>query len=126
MSFDPATEHYVNLATYRRDGSEVRTPVWIAVHDGVPVIYTNGTSWKVKRIRNNHQIRLAPCTARGHIRGDWVEATATIVEDEDRIDRGVRAFIDKYGWQMRLVLLLSRLSGRYEDRVIIELELPNR
>lgn len=122
MSLDPSTEDYVSLATYRKGGSEVRTPVWIAERDGVPVIYTNATSWKVKRIRNDPRVRLAPCTMRGHIRGDWVDATATIVEDETRRDRSIRALIDKYGWQMRLVLFFSRLSGRYADRAIIELE----
>jgi hypothetical protein len=29
-SFEPATEQYVSLATYRRNGAEVKTPVWIA------------------------------------------------------------------------------------------------
>ncbi len=27
---DPATERYVSLAAYRRNGREVRTPVWLA------------------------------------------------------------------------------------------------
>ena len=31
--FDPAAESYVNLATFRRNGREVRTPVWIAGKD---------------------------------------------------------------------------------------------
>ena len=100
----------------------MRTPVWIAAAEGVPVVYTNATSWKVKRIRNNAQVRLAPCTARGDIRGDWVDATARIVDDDAGRDRGIRAFVKKYGWQMRLALFMSRLSGRYDDRAIIELE----
>ncbi len=122
MIIDPARERYVNLATFRRDGTEVRTPVWIAVASGVPVVYTNATSWKVKRIRNNAKVRLAPCTARGDIRGDWVDATARVVDDDAGRDRGIQAFVDKYGWQMRLGLFTSRLSGRYADRAIIELE----
>ncbi len=44
MTIDPVRERYVNLATFRRDGTEVRTPVWIAVASGVPVVYTNATS----------------------------------------------------------------------------------
>ena len=122
MTIDPDRERYVNLSTFRKDGTEVRTPVWIAAAEGVPVVYTNATSWKVKRIRNNTQVRLAPCTARGDIRGDWVDATAQVVDGDAGRDRGIQAFIDKYGWQMRLALFVSRLSGRYADRVIIELE----
>jgi hypothetical protein len=122
MTIDPARERYVNLATFRKDGTEVRTPVWIAAAEGVPVVYTNATSWKVKRIRNNGKVRLAPCTARGDIRGDWVDATARVVDDAGGRDRGIRAFVDKYGWQMRWALFASRLSGRYADLAIIELE----
>ena len=35
--FDPGEERYVSLVTYRRNGSEVRTPVWIAESEG-PVL----------------------------------------------------------------------------------------
>ncbi len=122
MTIDPDRDRYVNLSTFRKDGTEVRTPVWIAAAEGVPVVYTNATSWKVKRIRNNTQVRLAPCTARGDIRGDWVDATAQVVDGDAGRDRGIQALIDKYGWQMRLALFVSRLSGRYADRAIIELE----
>ena len=121
MTIEPDRERYVNLSTLRKDGTEVRTPVWIAAAEGVPVVYTNVTSWKVKRIRNNAQVRLAPCTARGDIRGDWVDATARIVDDDVGRDRGIQAFVKKYGWQMRLALFMSRLSGRYDQIAIIEL-----
>ncbi len=122
MTIDPDRERYVNLATFRKDGTEVRTPVWIAAAEGVPVVYTNATSWKVKRIRNNGKVRLAPCTARGDIRGEWVDASARVVEDDAGRDRGIQAFVKKYGWQMRLALAASRLSGGYRQRAIIELE----
>jgi PPOX class probable F420-dependent enzyme len=123
MSNDLASERYVSLATYRKDGTEVRTPVWIAVAASGPVIYTNGTSWKVKRIRNNGNVRLAPCTARGEVTGDWVNATARVLDDENARESGMQAFVDKYGWQVHLALFMSRLSGRYKERAIIELEL---
>ena len=122
MTIDVSSDRYASLATFRKDGTEVRTPVWIAAAEGVPVVYTNATSWKVKRIRNNGRVRLAPCTARGDIRGDWVDATARVVDDDAGRDRGIHAFVDKYGWQMRLTLFMSRLSRRYADRTIIELE----
>jgi len=52
-----------------------------------------------------------------------VDATARVVDADAGRDRGIQAFVDKYGWQMRLGLVMSRLSGRYADRAIIELEL---
>lgn len=118
---DAQNERYVSLATFRKNGREVRTPVWIAVSNGIPVVYTNITSGKVKRIRNNASVRLAPCDMRGELRGDWVPATARLVEDDAVRDRALEAFVKKYGWQMRLALVASRLSGRYRDRAVLEL-----
>ena len=123
MSIDAKTARYVNLASFRRDGREVRTPVWIAETErGEPVVYTNVNSGKVKRIRRNPRVRLAPCDMRGNVQGEWLDAKARIVEDAEQLEAGFRAMVKKYGWQMRLALLLSRLSGRYAERAILELE----
>jgi PPOX class probable F420-dependent enzyme len=118
---DAQRERYVSLATFRKDGREVRTPVWIAGGNGKVRVYTNITSGKVKRIRRNGRVRVAPCDIRGTVRGEWVEAQARLIEDARKRDQGIRAFVKKYGWQMRLALFFSRLSGRYEQRAIIEL-----
>jgi PPOX class probable F420-dependent enzyme len=117
-------ERYVNLATFRKSGREVRTPVWIASDGGRLYVYTNVTSGKVKRIRNDGRVRLAPCGARGGLRGDWVEGQARMLDDPEAVDRGLAAIQRKYGWQMRLALFASRLSGRYAQRGVIEISLP--
>lgn len=118
-----SSERYVSLATFKKDGREVRTPVWIAIDErGKSVIYTNGTSGKVKRIRNNGNVRVAPCDMRGGVTGEWVDAKARLVEDSATRELGLRPFIDKYGWQMRIALLGSRLSGTAKDRALIELD----
>jgi uncharacterized protein len=121
---DAKRETYISLATFRKDGGEVKTPVWVAASPGSVWIYTNVKSGKVKRIRNNGRVRVAPCDLRGNVRGPWVEANARIVQEPLERDRGIRAFVDKYGWQMRLALFFSRLSGRYEQRAIINLQFP--
>jgi PPOX class probable F420-dependent enzyme len=118
-----ARERYVNLATFRRDGREVRTPVWIAADGDRLVVYTNGTSGKVKRIRNDGRVRLAPCDARGRVSGDWREARALMRDDARGQERGLAAVQRKYGWQMGLVLLGSKLSGSHRHRAVIEIEL---
>lgn len=120
---DAHRERYVALATFRKDGREVKTPVWIAAGDGRVFVYTNVTSGKAKRIRNNGHARVAPSDARGRVKGDWVDAKARLIEDPEGQERGIRTLVEKYGWQMRLALFLSRLSGRYRQRAIIELEL---
>ena len=119
---DLGSERYVNLATFRKNGREVRTPVWIAPKAARLYVWTNGTSGKVKRIRANGRARLAPCDARGKLRGDWVDARARMLGDPQAMQRGIETVIGKYGWQMRLALFAARLSGRYAQRAVIEIE----
>src|ERR1700730_1504716 len=49
--FEPAAEKYVSLATYRRNGVEVATPVWIAELAGRYYVFSAGDAGKIKRIR---------------------------------------------------------------------------
>jgi len=119
--FDASAERYVSLATFRRDGTEVRTPVWTAGVDGRCFVFTARDSGKVKRLRANGHARIAPCDVRGRVRGAWRAARARLVHDPALAERVYRAFRHKYGWQMRLVNLGSRLAGRIHRRAIIEL-----
>jgi PPOX class probable F420-dependent enzyme len=119
--FDPVTERYVSLATYRRDGREVRTPVWLAEHDSRLYLFSEGRAGKVKRIRANGRARLAACDFRGRLKSDWMEARGRIVEDPALIERAYVALRNKYGLSMRIGDLFSKLVGRYEKRAIIEL-----
>lgn len=124
-TLDPARERYVSLATFRRDGREVRTPVWVAVCDDRAYVFSSPEVGKVKRVRANGRARLAACTMRGDVTGPWTEAQARLVDEPALIARAHRALIAKYGWQMRLIDLMSRLSGRYARRAWIELELAS-
>jgi uncharacterized protein len=123
IALDPAQQFYVSLATYRRDGREVRTPVWIAAADGVFYVFSAPAAGKVKRIRVNGRANLAACTVRGRVTGSWRAATARIVEDAESRARALRALRAKYGWQMWLADGLAKLGGRFEQRSYIELQL---
>ncbi len=116
-------ERYISLETFRRDGSGVKTPVWAAPLDGTLVVFTDGTSYKVKRLRANKKCRAAGCDARGTVKGAWSEGTCRIVEDEGHKQRALAALRQKYGWQIRVLDFFSRLSGRIKRRVILELSL---
>ena len=120
-AFDPGREAYVNLATFRRGGREVRTPIWIAGCDGRYFAFSEGSAGKVKRIRNNGRVRLVACNARGVVRGDWIDARARVLSEPDEIDAAYRALRTKYGWQMRLGDFFSKLLGRYGRRVLLEI-----
>jgi len=120
---DPASERYVSLATFRRDGREVRTPVWIVALDGRWYVFSEGTAGKVKRIRANGRARLAACDFRGKLEGAWMEARARIVHDPDLIERAHSALARKYGIQIRIGDFFAKLTGRYAKRAYIELDL---
>ena len=121
--FEPATERYVSLATFRRDGREVRTPVWIAADGGRCYAFSEGDAGKVKRIRANGRARLAACNFRGTVSGEWLDGRGRIVTEPETIERAYAALRRKYGWQMRTADFFSSLSGRYAKRAILEIEL---
>lgn len=116
-------ERYVSLATFRRTGVAVETPVWFARSGDRCYVFTEARSGKVKRLRNDPRIRVAPCSARGRVRGAWSEGRAVRVEDPATVERAYTALHRKYGWQMRVADFVSRLTGRYDGRAILELEL---
>ncbi len=115
---------YVSLRSFKKDGTAVDTPVWFAVRDGLVVIFTDGTSYKVKRIRRNSRVELARCTVAGRLLGSWYSGTCRTVEGEpERIASAYDALNAKYGLQMRIGTLLSTLSGRVKRRLVLEVEM---
>jgi hypothetical protein len=115
-------QRYVALATFRRTGAEVRTPVWFAAMDGKLYVFTAGESGKVKRLRHSRRARLAPCDVRGDVRGAWWDGTARLVTEPRVIERAHAALRAKYGWQAWVGDLFSRLTGRIRRRAWIEIE----
>ncbi len=116
-------ESYLNLATFRRSGAAVETPVWFAERNGRLYAFSAGDAGKVKRLRNDPRIRVAPCTVRGRVTGAWIEGRARIVADPALESAAYSALRQKYGWQMRLADLGSRLTGRIDQRAVLELSL---
>jgi PPOX class probable F420-dependent enzyme len=76
---DLAGARTVLLTTYRRDGSPVNTPVHLAVHEGRAFFRTFDRAGKIKRLRRNPQVEVAPCTTRGRATGPAVRARARIL-----------------------------------------------
>jgi PPOX class probable F420-dependent enzyme len=96
-------QRYISLATFRKTGVPVYTPIWFAEENDKIYFMTNNKLGKVKRIRNNPQVKIAPCTLRGKIIGPEFAATARILpaENATRVRRAINA---KY-WLARLPLL---------------------
>src|SRR5262245_18307360 len=96
-------ERYISLETFRAYGTAVATPVWAAALDERLVIVTDGTSHKVKRLRQNAKIRAAACDVRGKLCGPYYDGECRIVEDPGQAARAHAALRKKYGWQMWLL-----------------------
>jgi hypothetical protein len=105
-----AGHNYLNLETFKKSGEGVKTPVWFAAdpsasldsNDAKLYVYTIGVSGKVKRIRNNPRVRIAPCDMRGRVLGEWVEARVAILTGEEAA-RGMRLLNKKYfPWRQML------------------------
>ena len=116
-------QRYMALATFRRNGAEVRTPVWFAAMDGKLYVFTAGDSGKVKRLRHSSRARVATSDVRGNVRGEWWNAHARIVTEPRVIERAHAAMRVKYGWQAGLGDLFSRLTGRLPRRAWIEVQI---
>jgi hypothetical protein len=72
-------QKYISLTTFRKNGQGVKTPVWFAEQDGKLYVMTRSDSGKYKRIRNNPQVKLAPCTMGGKITGPEFSGTASVL-----------------------------------------------
>src|ERR1700674_1622054 len=95
-------QKYISLATYRKNGAAVATPVWFGEEDGKLYVMTRSMFGKYKRIRNNPQVRVAPCTLRGRVTGRGSPATPRIppVKQPPR----ARNIINRNYWLARLPL----------------------
>ncbi|MEQ8857961.1 MAG: PPOX class F420-dependent oxidoreductase [Pseudomonadales bacterium] len=114
---------YVSLATFRKSGAEVATPVWVAHDNGEFFIFSAGNAGKVKRLRNSPRARLAVCDVRGKLLGEWHDATAEILEHPGDKRRALRLLRRKYGWQMWLADTGAKLTGRFHRRAYIRARL---
>jgi uncharacterized protein len=115
-------QSYLNLETFRRSGTGVQTPVWFAEKDGVFYVRTGELSGKVKRISNNGRVRVAPCDARGNLKGEWVEAKASLVKENGQDQAANRLLNQKYGLIKKLFDGINSLQKAKWATVMIELE----
>jgi PPOX class probable F420-dependent enzyme len=104
-----ANEQYMSITTFKRDGTPVSTPVWVAGENGNLLVISEADSWKVKRIRRDGHIRIAPCSVRGVIRGEPTDAEATIDPDTTAVET---LLARKYGWMYRTYMRFSALTRK--------------
>ena len=125
ITIRPDLQHaqYVSLATFRRSGAAVATPVWAAPTNGSFYVFSSGEAGKIKRLRNGDRARIAKCDYRGRLQGDWHDARAVIIDEVNEARAALAALREKYGWRMWLADFSSRLIGKFKKRAYIKVTL---
>lgn len=112
---------FASLTTFRKTGVAVPTPIWFAPYNSKLYVVTDGTSGKVKRIRNNAHVTLAPCTGNGKVLGPALDGRARVMSFEEG-SMGKVALDRKYGVQMAAATIVWWLSGKRDNTVFLEIE----
>jgi PPOX class probable F420-dependent enzyme len=113
---------YISLESFRKTRVGVRTPVWFAADPAAPAlfyVYSEADAGKVKRIRNNQHVRVAPCSMRGNLRGAWVDGQAHLIDGAEA-EKGQELLRQKYGWMKRTGDFFSRLMGHKQAMLQIK------
>jgi PPOX class probable F420-dependent enzyme len=107
-------QKYISLTTVRKNGAKIATPVWFGEDGDRLYVMTRSTMGKVKRIRNNPLVEVAPCTIRGKVTGAKFFAHARILPPDEHTH--ARQAINRKYWAARLSSPFSRADAFLEIR----------
>jgi uncharacterized protein len=108
----PVPGRYLSVTSFKRDGTGISTPVW-SVSDGRSLFaFTDLNSAKVKRIRHNPHVEIAPCWVNGKLRGAPVAAHADVLTATADLERVRELLLARYKISYRVVMLFYRLGRR--------------
>ena len=112
-------ERVISLESYRKNGEPVRTPVWFLEENGVLYVHTDDSTGKVKRIRRNPKVRVAPSHFRGKPKAEYIDAWAELESSPGTVESYHSKIYKKYGWQGTFTRFLQRFSRSKARDVII-------
>jgi len=93
-TFDHLRGHkHCLIVSFRRSGEPVPTPVWFGLEKGSIYFRSEKRVGKIKRIRANPRVLVAPCDNRGKPLGPAAEGSARILppEAETSAERAIQA-----------------------------------
>jgi uncharacterized protein len=103
---------YLSVTSFKRDGTGIATPVWF-VSDGTRLFaFTDLHSAKVRRVRRNPDVLVAPCRVDGKLRSKRVSARVEVLTGTPELERVQKLLLERYKISYRLVMLMYRLGRR--------------
>ncbi|HEY6536608.1 MAG TPA: PPOX class F420-dependent oxidoreductase [Candidatus Nitrosocosmicus sp.] len=103
---------YINLETYRKSGTAVRTPVWFINEGKTFFVVTRANTGKIKRLRNNTSVRIIPCDFRGNLKGKWLNGIIDFINPSEH-PKILKLRDKKYGIQSKIISLFTMGKGKY-------------
>jgi len=114
-------QKYINLETYRRNGQAVLTTVWFVMDAGTIYIRTDMNSGKVKRIKNNPNIRITPSGARGQLKGKWIEGKIKMAGSLE-LEHANQLLEQKYGIQGKIIRVFNKIRNTRPTVLSIQIQ----
>ena len=116
-------EEFLSLETYRKNGETIKSPMWFAQDNDALYLWTMADTSKVKRIRNNPHVNIAPCKRMGEVTGEWMTAHATIDDSPIMVAQVEARLLKKIGLFFRIFRFLDAIRDRQKNshRICIKL-----
>ena len=107
---------FVLLTTFRKSGLGVPTAMWFAHEHGKLYMVTGRSTGKLKRIRTNSRVLVAPCDWRGKVLGPEIEGYARELPIAQHAHANA-VLAEKYGEQYEMD---SSEAGDEDEETFIE------
>lgn len=107
---------YLSVTTFKRDGTGVATPMWFVCDGARLFAFTDLHSAKVRRVRRNRHVLVAPCRVNGQLRSKPIPAQAEVLTEEPDLERVRELLLARYRVSYRIVMLFYRVGRRLRGK----------
>ena len=103
---------YISLITYTKKGDPIATQVWFVEKEEKIYFATSQKRYKIKRIRNNKNVKIARASMRGKAKEEYVDGVARILSDDE-----FRSIIELFKKKYRLFKMMFKVDQEGEKKV---------
>ena len=104
------SEKYISLETYKKNNQAIRTPVWFVVKNNLIYVVTRDQTGKIKRLKNNQNVKIATCNIKGKTTSGFTEGVAKILSEAES-KKAVTWRDKKYGFFAKMAKFLTKNKG---------------